>query len=152
MPDLILRLMTALSIGLLVGLERGWREQVDPDGHRAAGIRTFAIAGLSGGVLAALTVALETPLIFAAGLLAFTAVFAWFHALEAKRVEAFSVTSVVAGLCVFALGGLAVLGDQVGYAFGKKVGPKIFNREESFWFKKERILMAENFYKKLQIS
>jgi uncharacterized membrane protein (DUF4010 family) len=118
MPDLILRLMTALSIGLLVGLERGWREQVDPDGHRAAGIRTFAIAGLSGGVLAALTVALETPLIFAAGLLAFTAVFAWFHALEAKRAEAFSVTSVVAGLCVFALGGLAVLGDQVTAAAG----------------------------------
>ena len=42
----------------------------------------------------------------------------------------------------------AVLGDQVGYAFGKKVGPKIFNREESFWFQKERILIAENFYKK----
>jgi uncharacterized membrane protein (DUF4010 family) len=118
MPDLILRLMTALSIGLLVGLERGWREQVDPDGHRAAGIRTFAIVGLLGGVLAALTVALQTPLIFAAGLLAFTAVFAWFHALEAKRVEAFSVTSVVAGLCVFSLGGLAVLGDQVTAAAG----------------------------------
>ena len=42
----------------------------------------------------------------------------------------------------------AILGDQIGYFFGKKVGPKIFTRDESFYFKKRYITDAENFYKK----
>lgn len=42
----------------------------------------------------------------------------------------------------------AVLGDQIGYLFGRKVGPKIFSRDESFFFKKKYINDAENFYKK----
>lgn len=42
----------------------------------------------------------------------------------------------------------AVLGDQVGYLFGKKVGPKIFIRDESFFFKKKYIGKAESFYQK----
>ncbi len=42
----------------------------------------------------------------------------------------------------------AVLGDQIGYLFGKKIGPKIFNRDDSFFFKKKYIADAKNFYKK----
>jgi len=42
----------------------------------------------------------------------------------------------------------AILGDQVGYWFGVKIGPKIFIRDESFFFKKRYIADAENFYKK----
>src|SRR3989344_1193682 len=42
----------------------------------------------------------------------------------------------------------AILGDQVGYLFGKKIGPKIFNRDDSFFFKKKYIVDAENFYQK----
>jgi membrane-associated protein len=42
----------------------------------------------------------------------------------------------------------AVLGDQVGYWFGKKVGPKIFTRDDSFYFKKKYIKDAELFYEK----
>jgi len=41
----------------------------------------------------------------------------------------------------------AVIGDSLGYAFGKKVGPMIFSKEDSLFFKKEYILKAENFYK-----
>jgi hypothetical protein len=50
----IVELGVALAIGLLVGLERGWRERDAPDRSRTAGIRTFGIAGLLGGVVAAL--------------------------------------------------------------------------------------------------
>jgi hypothetical protein len=39
--DLFERLGLALAIGLLIGLERGWRERDFGDGERAAGIRTF---------------------------------------------------------------------------------------------------------------
>jgi len=42
----------------------------------------------------------------------------------------------------------AVLGDSVGYAFGKRVGRRLFNREDSWFFHKSSILKAEEFYKK----
>jgi membrane-associated protein len=42
----------------------------------------------------------------------------------------------------------AVLGDSVGYAFGKKVGPKIFTKENSFFFNKKYIDRSEHFYEK----
>jgi membrane-associated protein len=42
----------------------------------------------------------------------------------------------------------AIGGDQIGYLFGKKFGPKIFDRDESFLFKKKYVTDAENFYKK----
>lgn len=42
----------------------------------------------------------------------------------------------------------AVLGDNVGYAFGKKVGPRIFTKEDSWFFHKDNLLKAANFYKK----
>jgi membrane-associated protein len=42
----------------------------------------------------------------------------------------------------------AIGGDQVGYLFGKKVGPKIFTRDDSFYFKKKYITDAEIFYQK----
>ncbi|HNU96989.1 MAG TPA: VTT domain-containing protein [Candidatus Portnoybacteria bacterium] len=42
----------------------------------------------------------------------------------------------------------AVLGDSVGYWFGKKTGNKIFIKEDSFLFKKDNINKAEEFFKK----
>jgi membrane-associated protein len=42
----------------------------------------------------------------------------------------------------------AILGDSVGYAFGKRVGPKIFSREDSIFFHKDHIRKAEVFYEK----
>lgn len=42
----------------------------------------------------------------------------------------------------------AVLGDSVGYAFGKRVGPRLFTREESRFFKKSHLLKAKIFYEK----
>jgi len=40
----------------------------------------------------------------------------------------------------------AVLGDNVGYWFGNKVGPPIFNRPSSRLFKRENLLKAKEFY------
>jgi len=44
---------------------------------RTAGIRTYAITGLLGGLFATLARSLEAPSVLIAGLIAFTAVFAW---------------------------------------------------------------------------
>lgn len=42
----------------------------------------------------------------------------------------------------------AVLGDSVGYWFGKKTGTRIFRREDSLFFHKDNILRAKSFYEK----
>lgn len=42
----------------------------------------------------------------------------------------------------------AIVGDSVGYAFGKKVGPKLFTREDSFFFHRDHIQRAEKFYER----
>ena len=42
----------------------------------------------------------------------------------------------------------AVLGDNVGYWFGNKVGPPIFNRPNSRIFKRKNLLKAKEFYDK----
>jgi len=51
---------------------------------------------------------------------------------------------ILALLCFIA----AVLGDSVGFWFGKKVGPRLFNRENSLFFHKENLLKAKGFYEK----
>jgi len=42
----------------------------------------------------------------------------------------------------------AILGDSVGYAFGRRVGPKIFSREDSILFHKKHIKRTKKFYEK----
>lgn len=42
----------------------------------------------------------------------------------------------------------AIAGDSVGYAFGHRVGRKLFERENSRFFKKKYLLQAEKFYEK----
>jgi len=42
----------------------------------------------------------------------------------------------------------AVLGDNFGYSFGRKVGPRIFKREDSILFHKENLIRANAFYLK----
>jgi membrane-associated protein len=53
---------------------------------------------------------------------------------------------------VYLLAGLAfigaVTGDSIGYSFGRKVGKKIFNKEDSLFFNKKNIDKAQKFYEK----
>lgn len=42
----------------------------------------------------------------------------------------------------------AVLGDSVGYAFGYRIGPMIFNKEDSLFFHRDNLIYAEKFYEK----
>jgi uncharacterized membrane protein (DUF4010 family) len=116
--ELAARLGLALAIGLLVGLERGWRERNEPDRSRTAGIRTYGISGLLGGVVALLSDALGAPSILTAGFVVYTAVLTLYKLREAVADEDYSVTAVVAGMAVFALGALAVIGDYVIAAAG----------------------------------
>lgn len=40
----------------------------------------------------------------------------------------------------------AVIGDSVGYAFGRRVGRRLFNRKDSVFFHKDNLEKAEKFY------
>ena len=42
----------------------------------------------------------------------------------------------------------AILGDSVGYWFGRRVGRRLFMREDSTFFKKKHLQAAEAFYEK----
>lgn len=52
--ELALSLLAALALGLMIGIERGWSDRDSDDGTRVAGVRTFSLIGLSGGVFAIL--------------------------------------------------------------------------------------------------
>lgn len=42
----------------------------------------------------------------------------------------------------------AIIGDTVGYAFGKATGPRIFTREDSLLFNRRHLLRAQEFYER----
>lgn len=108
---LLSRLAVSLSIGLLIGLERGWRTRTEEDHQRAAGLRTFALSGLTGGVTGALAQQFDSAAIIGMVFLGFAGAFAAFHWLESQAERNYSATSVVAGMSTFLLGALAVVGD-----------------------------------------
>ena len=51
-------------------------------------------------------------------------------------------------LLVFLVFTAAILGDAVGYTFGRKIGRRIFNRPNSLLFRRENIDRAEAFYER----
>lgn len=42
----------------------------------------------------------------------------------------------------------ATVGSSVGYAFGKKIGPRLFKKPDSLLFKQENVQKAQDFYNK----
>jgi len=51
-------------------------------------------------------------------------------------------------LAVFVIFIAAVIGDSVGYTFGRRLGPRIFNRKDARLFKQEYVQQAQAFYEK----
>ena len=47
---------------------------------------------------------------------------------------------------ILAFWAAAVLGDSSGYLIGRTVGPRVFQKEKSFFFRKDYLLMAQEFY------
>ena len=110
------RLAVALGIGLLVGLERGWKTREVTAGSRAAGIRTFALCGLLGGIVAALAQAagagIGAGLVLGLCFAVYAAVIALFERDAMRAGNDYSATTVVAAMLTFTLGAYAVIGDM----------------------------------------
>ncbi len=108
--QLFQQLGVALAVGFLVGVERGWRTRHAEDETRAAGVRTYSLIGLLGGVGGLLANSFG-----AAAFVVIAAIFGlvW---LSFKLWETFidgdiSATGAIAGLLVFALGAVAATGQ-----------------------------------------
>lgn len=101
----------ALALGLLVGVQRGWALRNATPGSRFAGIRTYGLLGLAGGVAGTLTrhsqfltgVVLATS----AGLI----LVSYFR--STQRGGSLSGTASIAGLLTLACGFLAATGAQL---------------------------------------
>lgn len=119
---LIWNLLSALGIGLLIGIERGWSGRAEDEGDRVAGIRTFSLVGLLGGVLTEIN-NLMGEWILVTGFLALSALTIASYVVEAKiddEDKDLGITTEVALLLTFSLSSWAAFGYHV-YALGATV-------------------------------
>jgi len=112
-------LAAALASGLVIGLERGWRGREQAEGSRVAGLRTFALIGLFGGVSGVLGIKFGVgPVV--AGLL----VVGWLGVVSYREwvrvTGSLSATSTIAALLTYGLGVLAS-NDSAALAIGLAV-------------------------------
>ncbi len=105
------RIGLALALGLLVGVQRGWAKRGEADGTRFAGIRTFGLLGLAGGIAGALQArasGLATVLLAATAALL---VLGYWRSTSSKGPV--SGTTSLVGLLTLACGYLAGSGEVV---------------------------------------
>jgi membrane-associated protein len=67
----------------------------------------------------------------------------WWTLVHDKGVAGWTLPLLLGTLCLS-----AIVGDTVGYWIGYKTGPRIFSREKSFFFRKDHLLKAQEFYEK----
>lgn len=107
-----INLAIALLLGAIIGLERGWDAREQKPGERIAGIRTFALVGLLGGISAVLAMEITTwafPVMLAS--VAAIGLVAYSERLE--HIRNFSITGMVGMLLTFCFGAVAVAVDPV---------------------------------------
>ena len=99
---------TALACGLLIGVERGWKLREQEAGTRVAGVRTFSMLGLGGGI-AGLVGKLGYPLVGAAIIAGVIAVMVAAYARQLETQH--DSTSAVAAMVTIAIGFVAGIGE-----------------------------------------
>ncbi|MDJ0921553.1 MAG: DUF4010 domain-containing protein [Henriciella sp.] len=109
-------LATALGIGLLIGLERGWKEREGPEGSRIAGFRTFGLIGFLGGMSALADQG--TGFVLTGGLIGTVLLLRQGYKEQLQSSDEASVTTLIAALLTYALGAVAVLGHSQIAAMG----------------------------------
>lgn len=109
--EALIDLGLALAVGLLIGTERGWQARAAADGSRVAGIRTFGLIGLLGGLWALLAERVGVILLGFA-FVAFAALIIISHIQDVRADKDVGITTVVAALVAFCLGAMVPLGFE----------------------------------------
>ncbi|NWO08032.1 MAG: MgtC/SapB family protein [Alteromonadaceae bacterium] len=105
-------LAIALLLGAIVGLERGWDARDQKSGERIAGIRTFSLVGLLGGI-SALLAAEITVWAFPVLLLSVVGMGLVAYSERLEHIRNFSITGLVGMVLTFCFGAVAVAVDPV---------------------------------------
>lgn len=99
----------AFALGLLVGVQRGWVLRYEPAGSRFAGVRTFSLLGLAGGIAGALQARAEgLAVVLLAATAALVVLGYWRGSAQKANV---SGTASLTGLITMACGFLAGSGE-----------------------------------------
>ncbi|WP_462326034.1 MgtC/SapB family protein [Desulfoplanes sp.] len=107
-----LEVLAALAIGLLIGIERGWSGRKEDEGQRVAGIRTFSLIGLLGGVIALLSQEIGQWLLVI-GFLSVAALVIAAHILDVEKDKDVGTTTAFSMLLTFTLAAWAGYGNQI---------------------------------------
>ncbi|MAI34692.1 MAG: hypothetical protein CMM07_23880, partial [Rhodopirellula sp.] len=107
-----LNLAVALLLGAIIGLERGWDAREQKSGERIAGIRTFALVGLLGGISALLAREI-TEWAFPVLLVSVVAMAIVAYSERLEHIRNFSITGMVGMVLTFCFGAVAVAVDPV---------------------------------------
>lgn len=110
--DVLLNLATALIIGLLIGTERGWSARDGADERLAAGVRTYGLVGLLGGLAVLLASHLGVP-VWVGVLLALAILSTTAYVIGLRNDPDQGQTSEIALLLTFLLGSLALAHDRL---------------------------------------
>jgi uncharacterized membrane protein (DUF4010 family) len=105
-------LLTALAVGLMVGVERGWSSRAEQEGERVAGIRTFSLIAILGGLSSIIGKEIGEWFIGVAFLSVVVLVLVG-HILEAKQSGDKGITTEVSILLTFILAAWAATGYQL---------------------------------------
>jgi uncharacterized membrane protein (DUF4010 family) len=103
-------LALALALGLLIGVERGWAARVEPTGSRVAGIRTYGLIALLGG-LAGLAGNPTVPAVALVLLVAPAGAILLGYREQLRRGGSLSSTASLVGMLTLAVGYLATTGE-----------------------------------------
>lgn len=109
-PDLWAHAASGLAVGLLIGIERGWKLRGEAEGSRVAGIRTFTLLGLLAGlagVLAAADYRFTSGMMIASA----AAVIALGYGRGVMDKASPDATSAISALATLALGFLGGIGQ-----------------------------------------
>lgn len=109
-------LLTAFGVGILIGIERGWKGRIREEGDRVAGIRTFALTGLLGGIIGTLSVLVGEWMLAATAFFSFALIVAVAHFAGARESEDVGITTEIALLITFSLGIWSSFGSHI-YVF-----------------------------------
>lgn len=106
------QLAIALILGLIIGIERGWKTRGDPHGQGDGGIRNFGLSGLFGGITAVLAAKWGIT-IFAVSFLGFSILIVTSYVLTAQKSQDYGTTTEIALLMTFLLGTMVVSGWMI---------------------------------------
>ncbi|WP_434359028.1 MgtC/SapB family protein [Parasalinivibrio latis] len=126
---LIWNLLIALILGAIIGIQRGWVQRNDAAGSRVAGIRTYALVGLLGGLNATLAEKFS-PFLLGFGILSLVIVVSVAFVARQRTHQDLSITGIISIMVTFILGAIATSGEPVVAASAAVITAIVLDNKE----------------------